>query len=281
VSTRVAVVVPCFNDGATLPQTLASLEGQEAHELVVVDDGSDDPATLHVLAGLEQAGVRVARRPNGGLSAARMTGVQATTAPYVLPLDADDLLAPGAVAALADALDAHPEAKLAWGDVRIFGTIELLVRLPERLDPWHLTYLNDVPGTCLIRRDALLDAGGWVLLSGYEDWDLWLTFVERGWNGVRAPRVTLHYRRSRGRMNEDSLGRHAQLYETVRSRHPALFAARRANWRRSTAPPAARILLPLVAAAPFLSDRDRHRLYLLFSYPRRALRGRTPRKLRA
>jgi glycosyltransferase involved in cell wall biosynthesis len=40
--TRVAVVVPCFNDGATLPETLESLAGEEPHELVVVDDGSTE-----------------------------------------------------------------------------------------------------------------------------------------------------------------------------------------------------------------------------------------------
>src|SRR5436190_12269548 len=107
---RVAVVVPCFNDGATLRETLGSLRDQEAHELVVVDDGSDDPATLETLRALEDEGVRIVRRENGGLSAARMTGVEATAAPYVFPLDADDALAPGALAALADALEAVPQA---------------------------------------------------------------------------------------------------------------------------------------------------------------------------
>jgi glycosyltransferase involved in cell wall biosynthesis len=271
---RVAVIVPCFDDGETLPMTLASLQGQEPHELVVVDDGSTAASTLRVLADLERSGTRVVRRPNGGLSAARMTGVAATSARYVFPLDADDELAPGAIEALADALDASPAAKLAWGDVEIFGAKSFRFRLPDRLDPWHLTYLNDVPGTCLIRRSALLAGGGYVLPSGYEDWDLWLTFVERGWNGVRVPRVVLRYRRSAGRMNEDSLARHEDLYRTLRERHRPLFAARRRNWLRTRAPLTARLLLPLVAAAPFLSGRAMHRLYLWFSYPRRALLGR-------
>ena len=72
---RVAVVVPCFNDGSTLHETLDSLEGQEPHELVVVDDGSTDPETLRVFEQLEERGVRVARRANGGLSAARFAAV--------------------------------------------------------------------------------------------------------------------------------------------------------------------------------------------------------------
>jgi glycosyltransferase involved in cell wall biosynthesis len=275
---RVAVVVPCFNDGDTLENTLASVDRQdEPVELVVVDDGSTDPDTLQLLDRIAAGGRRVLRRPNGGLSAARMTGVAGTSAPYVFPLDADDELAEGALRRLADALDAHPEAKLAWGDTEIFDAVDLRFRGVDQLDAWHLTYVNDLPGTTLIRRDALLEAGGYVLPAGYEDWDLWLSFVERGWNGVYVPGLALRYRRRQGRMNEASLGRHGSLYADIRARHPELFRRRRALWRRSRAPLAARILLPLVGAVPFVAAHDRHRLYLLFSHPRRTLAGRTPR----
>src|SRR5690348_6870830 len=152
---RVAVVVPCFNDGETLPTTLASLEDEEEHELVVVDDGSDDPDTLATLAQVSDEGTNVVRRANGGLSAARMTGVEATTAPYVFPLDADDAIVPGAFAALADALDATPGAALAWGDIEVWGEVEAELAVARSLDPWLLTYLNDVPVASLLRRSAL------------------------------------------------------------------------------------------------------------------------------
>ena len=71
---RIAVVVPCFNDGATLRETLASIQEPEEIELVVVDDVSDDPETLRVLAELEAAGTRVLHQENRGLAAARMAG---------------------------------------------------------------------------------------------------------------------------------------------------------------------------------------------------------------
>ena len=158
---RVAVVVPCFNDGGTLSETLASLRNEEEHELVVVDDGSDDPATLETLSHLTDAGTTVVRRENGGLSAARMSGVEATGAPYVFPLDADDAVVPGALGALADALDAAPEAALAWGDIEVWGEIEAELAVARSLDPWLLTYLNDVPVAALVRRPALAEAGGW------------------------------------------------------------------------------------------------------------------------
>jgi glycosyltransferase involved in cell wall biosynthesis len=274
---RVAVVVPCFNDGVTLPATLESLRDEEPHELVVVDDGSDDAATLELLAGLAQAGTRVVRRDNGGLSAARTTGVAATTAPYVFPLDADDAIVPGALATLADALDAEPRAALAWGDVEVWGEVEVRLAVARSLDPWLLTYLNDVPVASLLRRDALAAAGGWSMGSGYEDWDLWLALAERDYTGVHVPAATLRYRRRSGRMLDDCTPQHAALYGRLRSRHPGLFERRHANRRRSRAPLRAKLLFPLIEALP-LDPFTRHRLYLLVNRPRQTLAFRSRRR---
>src|SRR5262245_3524222 len=158
---RVAVVVPCFNDGATLPETIASLRSQEAHELVVVDDGSDDVATLQLFDELERSGVRVLHQLNAGLPAARNAGVSATSARYVLALDSDDLLVPGALTVLADALDADPGLSVAWGDTEAFGDFERVYREADGLDAWLLSYECRVPTASMIRRSALLDVGGW------------------------------------------------------------------------------------------------------------------------
>jgi len=274
---RVAVVVPCFNDGETLPATLASLSGEEKHELVVVDDGSDDEATLDTLSRLAAEGTTVVRRENGGLSQARMTGVEATDAPYVFPLDADDAVVPGALQVLADALDAAPEAALAWGDIEVWGELEAELAVARSLDPWLLTYLNDVPVASLVRRQALEETGGWSMGSGYEDWDLWLALAERGYSGVHVPRPTLRYRRRSGRMLDDCTPEHGRLYANLRSRHPKVFAARRANLRRSTAPLRTKLAFPIVEALP-LDPFARHRVYLFLNRPRQAVSFRRLRR---
>ncbi len=274
---RVAVVVPCFNDGATLPDALASLEAQEPHELVVVDDGSTDPATSRALAEIAHRGIRVIRRENGGLSAARMTGVEGTSARYVMPLDADDALAPGALAALAGALDADAGAVMAWGDIEVWGEIETLLAVGRRLDPWQISYLNTLPVASMIRRDALLAVGGWQLRNGYEDWDLWMAFAERGWRGTYVPTTVLRYRRRGGRMLEGCIPRHGELYAELRARHPPLFRFRRRNWLRSRAPLGARALYPAIAVLP-LSDFDKSRLFQLAAAPRQFLAVRRLRR---
>jgi glycosyltransferase involved in cell wall biosynthesis len=230
-----------------------------------------------VLAGVERAGTRVVRRENGGLSAARMTGVEATTAPYVLPLDADDLVVPGALAALADALDAEPRAAVAWGGLRLFGGFQLAVPPATTFDPWELTYVSEIPGTSLVRRSALLDAGGWTLPEGYEDWDLWLALAERGWTGAAVERDVLLVRQGAARLNARWLDRHEDFVADLRRGHPGLFARRRRLWRASRAPVRARLLFPLVDRLP-LTGYDRFRLLRFVRHPARLLRARLGRR---
>jgi glycosyltransferase involved in cell wall biosynthesis len=270
---RVAVVVPCFNDGATLRETIASIVEPEPIELVVVNDGSTDPDTLDVLAELESAGTRVVHQENQGLAAARMAGVAATAALYVSALDADDLEAPNALTSLADALDAHPEAAVAWGDVQNFGEDKTFRRLGRTLDPWLITYVNELPADAMVRRDALLAAGGWELKGGYEDWDLWLALAERGARGIHVPVVTGRYRVRSNRMLADTEQRHDATTALLRERHPQLFADRGANRRHSSAPLRCKLLFPLIDRLP-ASGYTKHRLFRFVNRPGAALRAR-------
>lgn len=250
---RVAVIVPCFNDAATLRDAVDSARREPDTELVVIDDGSTDAGCLALLEELKHDRVNVIHQANQGPAAAAMAGLAVTRAPYVMRLDADDVLEPGALAGLAQALDALPQAGVAWGDVQTFGLTTFRIPAPPRLDPWLLTFTNCVPGAgCLLRRSAVLEAGGWQLRDGWEDWDLWLSFAERGWRGVHIPGIAFHYRR-------DTSGRHAESlvgaethYEELRDRHAGLFAMRGELRRRSDAPRSIKLTVPLIEAFPGL-----------------------------
>jgi glycosyltransferase involved in cell wall biosynthesis len=252
---RVAVVIPCHDDGELVAEAVASVREAEPVQLVVVDDGSSDPASLAVLERLRADGVEVAAQANAGPGAARMTGARHTDAPYVFPLDADDLLVPGALAALADALDADPAAAVAWGDYELFGDYDGRYRAPSAWLPWSLTYVNQYPISSLLRRSSLLAAGGWPD-HGYEDWGLWLRFVEQGLGGVHAGRV-VYRRRLReggGRILVDR-GRHQALYAQLRKRYAGAFAARAQLRRRERPPALKRLAYPVLfgprAVVPF------------------------------
>jgi glycosyltransferase involved in cell wall biosynthesis len=257
-SPRIAVVIPCFDDGATLRDAIDSARRQdEPVELAVVDDGSTDPATLATLAELSGEGVTVVRQRNAGPGPARMAGVRATAAPYVLPLDADDVLVPDVLGELASALDARPRAAAAWGWFERFGDESTLQRTAPRLDPWQVTYQNDLPATALLRRAAIDAVGGWPVVSGYEDWALWMSLAEAGWEGVGLPLLVYRYRREGVRLAHRGAARHDEILAELAALHPRLWAERRRNWRRSKAPPAVRVALPALALLPLRPDHRR------------------------
>ena len=243
---RVAVIVPCYDDGALAEDAVGSVQEQEPVEIVVVDDGSSEPETLERLAALEASGTRVVRRENGGLGAARTTGLAATEAPLVYPLDADDRLEPGALAAMADALEADPSLGFVWGDYVLFGEQGGRYRSPERWLPWTLTYVNPYPVSSMFRREVLEGAGGWEGRA-YEDWDLWLRLVGEGVEGARIDRVV--YRRrlhGEGRLLVQARRRHQQLYEELQRRNAEVFARRAELRLRERPAPWKRLVYPIL-----------------------------------
>jgi len=247
-SPRIAVVILCFNDGPLAQEAVASIQESEPIELVV-DDGSTDPATLAALTQLETDGVRVLRQANGGLAAARMAGAAFTSARYVFPLDADDLAVPGALARLADALDANPQAGMAYGDYAQFGDWEGVFPTPKSFDPWALTYGNPYGACSLLRRSALEQVGGWQLRDGYEDWDLWMAFAEAGWDGVRIDGLAYRRRLHGSRMQGSARKHHQETYRLLQQRHPVLFASRLTLRDDSPLPTLTKLLYPLLLSA--------------------------------
>ena len=250
---RIAILVACHDDGATLPETIESLSGETGTELVVIDDGSTDPVTLEVLDAIERSGVHVLRQENAGPASAWMTGVHATSAPYLLPFSSDDILVPGATALLADALDASPVAAAAWGDMQSFGSAEAYIPSAPELCPWHVTYVNARPGIAAFRREALVEVGGWQLRRGIEDWDLWMRLAARGFSGVHVPHVIFYYRRDAEGRFRSRVRVFEGFYEQLRERNAELFARRPATKLESPAPAVLKMLLPLVDRLPFVS----------------------------
>jgi len=93
----VSVVVPAYNAGKTLDETLRSVRGQThmALEIIVVDDGStDDTAAVAQRHAEADPRLRVIRQENAGVAAARNTGWQAARGDIVALIDSDDLWAP-------------------------------------------------------------------------------------------------------------------------------------------------------------------------------------------
>jgi glycosyltransferase involved in cell wall biosynthesis len=229
---RVTVLMPCYNDGAFVEEAVASVREREPVEIVLVDDASDDASTEAALERLEgRPGLTILRHDrNRGVAAARNTGLAAVATRYLFTLDSDDVAMEGALAKLADRLDAADAPAVAFGDYQEIGGQGDLRRMPARLDPFRIAYINEYPTSALFRTDVVRDVGGWRdrgRLEGYEDWDLWMTLAERGLRGVHVGRGTVvwGYRQHEGRLLAETRRQHAFVYDQLRVLHPDLYGS--------------------------------------------------------
>jgi glycosyltransferase involved in cell wall biosynthesis len=274
----VAVVIPCFNDGSTVMEAVESALAEVPAEIVVVNDGSTDPRTLVAFQAVRARGVRVLDQANAGLSAARMAGVRATTSPFVMVLDADDCVAPGALRLMSQALDHDPGLAVVWGDIERIGQPGYL-RYSKglSLDPWRITFVNELVASTMVRRTALEECGGWQLRSAFEDWDLWMTMAERGMRGRHVGQVTLLYRVADARMYQRALRDYAALVQTLRERHRPLFARRALNRRASQTRWSVKAAWTILGGLPMPESLRRYALFgALVTLEPRARRRRWP-----
>lgn len=165
-SARVSIVTPSYNQAEFLEETIRSVLGQDypAIEYIVVDGGSTDGSVEIVKRYADRLAWWVSE-PDGGQTAALNKGFARANGDYVGWINSDDTLLPGAVSTAVAALEARPDAALAFGDavvvdeqggrLRLFKAEDLDVRemLRRCRDPI-------VQQGSLIRRDALDVVGG-------------------------------------------------------------------------------------------------------------------------
>jgi glycosyltransferase involved in cell wall biosynthesis len=194
----ITCVVPAFNREALLGRALASVHSQSRppSQVIVVDDGSAD-GTAEVAAAY---GAEVVRHEvNRGLAAARNSGVEAASQPWVALLDSDDEWLPHHLEALWRLRDAHVLVAAATfacgaGFKRFGGPVSrdpVVVSSPATV----LFPSNIIPvSATMLRRDVLLEAGGFRTRGGApaEDLDLWVRVLTHG-TGVVTPRVGVLY----------------------------------------------------------------------------------------
>ena len=237
----VTVVVTNFNYARFLAEAVGSALHQEGGppRIIVVDDGSTDPGTDAVLDALP-AGVVVIRQSNAGLAGARNTGLHQASTPYLIVLDADDRLRPGALDALREPLDADGSLGFTYGLTHFFGDWAGEMTMPP-YDPYKLLYRHMIGSTALFRRELLRDVGGFDLtFRGYEDWEFWLHALSYGWRGHRVDTVTFDYRRHGASMNSGARGDYHRWYRRLRRKHAALYARDRELARESGVGPVER-----------------------------------------
>ena len=249
---KVSIVVPCWNAGSFLPGLFESLDAQifRDFEVIVVDDGSTDAATLAVLDRLP-AGVRLVRQENRGLSGARNSGFRAAAADLVLPLDCDDRLEPEFLALGVARLAGQPALDFVFSHMRLTGA--RTGTLERRFNRFDQLFLNQLPYSLLMRKAAWARVGGYdeTMRDGYEDWDFNVRLIRTGSIGaaISAEPLFIYRVAGDGMLLSKSARKHGALWRKVRQKHPgayrpdALLALHRREGRGKVALPTATALL--------------------------------------
>lgn len=224
----VAVIVTCYDLGRYLDEAVASVRAQTFRDyaLAIVDDGSTDKETLDRLSAHEQQGAYVIRSPNRGLPAARNLGIAHTRSRYVCSVDADDVLEPTLLEQSVAVLERDPSIAFVSHWLRTFGD-ETWDWTPTDCGLPALLDINTVNGAALVRREVLEAIGGFdeTMRSGCEDWDLWISIVQRGFPGMILPEFLFRYRRRRASMSRVMLDgdTHPKLYRRIVEKHADSF----------------------------------------------------------
>lgn len=214
----VTMCITHFNRAELLQQAVASVAAQDYPnlELVIVDDGSTDPAAVACLLSIEAQAARedrpwrVVRQENRYLGAARNTGVQHARGEYVAFLDDDDIAKPHRISTQVRA------ATRTRADIVLAGIDEFYGMEPPKPDQVPVgTWIG--LGACvsagtlwncfgavhaLVRRSSILALGGFreVVKVGHEDYEFWARAVHAGQRLELVPEALNWYRLTPGSM---------------------------------------------------------------------------------
>jgi glycosyltransferase involved in cell wall biosynthesis len=199
----ISIIIPAHNAIETLHSTLQSVADQtfRSWKAIVVDDGSTD-ATPELIRSWCTSEPRISalRQTQSGVSTARNKGATAVSTPWLVFLDADDLISPNYLEVMLDAAATHPEVDLVCCGIQRSSPDGRLG--PPELPPQN-NYFDHLagsccftmPASCVLKRSTFTDAGGFdTSLNGTEDWDLWQRLARAKCNFLPVSRVLAVYR---------------------------------------------------------------------------------------
>lgn len=194
-SFRVSIIIPAYNAAAYLAEAIQSAINQthKVNSVIVVDDGSTDGTSD--VAGQFVSQVKLLHQPNAGVCVARNLGVAETDADWLLFLDADDRLLPGAVERLLQRAQLG-DPGVVYGNAITFDDAKSIRRLDERMNcegavpvAARANFWKSVPstpGAAMIRASLFRELGGWnVSYNTAADRDMWVkTGVLAEWGHI-------------------------------------------------------------------------------------------------
>jgi glycosyltransferase involved in cell wall biosynthesis len=234
---RFSVIITTYNRADVLPRAVGSVLSQQAAdvELIVVNDGSSDE-TRSFLDGLADPRVVVVHQENGGLGAARNSGIAHASTEWVVFLDDDDTPLPNWLSGLGEMVGTEVGAVCCAAEYRTPSGDYVATAGPGRMGPLFRNQLgNTLAGTFAVRIDLIRAIGGYdERMTCSHQSELWLRLVPKLIDGgltVRSTNQVLIHLERRG-PHERPLSSPEALYLGTRlllDKHRDTYARHRAS----------------------------------------------------
>ncbi|MGB6168756.1 MAG: glycosyltransferase, partial [Geitlerinemataceae cyanobacterium] len=235
-SPQVAIVIPVFKHSVLVAEAVSCALAQDTDYqtvVVIVNDGCPFWETDRVCRDFALAHpdrIVYLYRHNGGLSAARNTGIDFALSAWpsleaIYFLDADNRISPKTIEQTFRTLQDRPELGWIYPTIQMFGQAYNGDWRGEYSVLRHLRS-NTCEAGSLVRR-AVFEAGcryDETMKMGFEDWEFWWQAIEAGFRGKHLPQFGFQYRKRPESMLKDSERHRESILFYMRRKHRHLFS---------------------------------------------------------
>jgi len=224
----VSIIVPCYQQAEYLPDALNSVLDQTYTdwECIIVDDGSTDN-TKEIASNYcnKDQRFKYVGQPNQGLATARNNGIKASNGKFILPLDSDDRIAPTYLEKAVKYFTEHPETTIVYCQAVFFGEVNQKWDLPI-YNYESFIWMNSIFCSAVYKRADYDRTIGYNpnMKHGFEDWDLWLTILNKDSIVYQIDEPLFFYRKKKQSMTDGTHVQMRALYRTIYNNHKEIYA---------------------------------------------------------
>lgn len=224
----VSVIMPVYNYGKMFQKSIESVFESTYNniELIIINDGSTDEYVLKKLNSLsEHPNIKIINQVNLGPSSARNNGIKNSSGEYILPLDSDDMISPDYIQTCVNLLNRNKNLSPIYCDTNHIGEINGVEQRPE----WSQERLIQGPfivNCSMFTRKAFDECEGYdENMKGWEDYDLWVRMMQKGFIGKRIPKPLFSYfhHEKDGTVSTDANKNTQELYNHIMSKNNILI----------------------------------------------------------
>lgn len=204
----VSIIVPCYNQGDYLGQTLNSIINQSYSnwECFIINDGStDNTEDIAFYYSNKYSKLRYYKTKNAGLSSARNFGISKSNGEFIVCLDSDDIMHKDFLSFLIKQISERFELGVISFKTKCFEksinkTTKDLVYDGSTIK--DILFSNKLVASSMFRKKCWIECGGYDtnMKFGFEDWEFWINILKRGWKYDFVDEFLFYYRKKKKSM---------------------------------------------------------------------------------